>query len=233
MKVNMFEDPEISGMNDSMFRAWIYILCMAGKEDKKVFFISENLASGRVNLDSLCKTVSYMRKCMVITTFDFDDIEKVDDVNIENHSVIPISAHIGNPICSLEKEKEKEKEKRREENKGSQNFVLPVPLFVQSEESKPIKNIEKKARPQNQDLEEIYQSYPLKKGKSGGMKLAQKLKPEQLPLLKKSIQAYRLKITDPKFIKHFSTFMGEWEDWLDPNAGSCDLRMDGKKRYNF
>lgn len=68
-------------------------------------------------------------------------------------------------------------------------------------------------------LNEIYQLYPNKKGKQRGMKLAAKLSPGQLPWLHQAVVNYsaecrRLK-TEPRYVKHFSTFMACWEDYVE------------------
>lgn len=79
------------------------------------------------------------------------------------------------------------------------------------------------------DLESAYKTYPLKKGKAAGMKLAAKeiKTPADLENLKSAIARYSKNLrdskTDSKFIKHFSTFMGEWKDWLDPLTGTSDI----------
>lgn len=71
-----------------------------------------------------------------------------------------------------------------------------------------------------QEIESIYNSnYPLKKGKTKGIKkLAKEIKSEEdLEKLKKAVVNYSTDRTgsEPQFIKHFSTFAGEWKDWVD------------------
>lgn len=71
------------------------------------------------------------------------------------------------------------------------------------------------------DFESAYFLYPLKKGKSAGMKrLLRDIKNEDdLELFKKSIGNYKadlsLNRTELKYTKHFSTFVSEWRDWID------------------
>lgn len=90
-----------------------------------------------------------------------------------------------------------------------------------------------------QDIEQVYLDlYPLKKGKSKGIKTALKeIKSKQdLKDLKTSINNYNDSINDPKFIKHFSTFMNEWRDWLDPQAGKSSIQLtnwDTEAEYYF
>lgn len=75
-------------------------------------------------------------------------------------------------------------------------------------------------------LEEIYAVYPKKLGKKRGMaKLKTILKNEKdVENMKISINNYISHLkkngTENKFIKQFDTFLGSWEDWLDPEAGT-------------
>lgn len=79
-------------------------------------------------------------------------------------------------------------------------------------------------------IEIIYQThYPLKKGKSDGLKAARRdIKTDQDVLdFETAVVRYandcRAKGTDPKYIKHFSTFVSTWRDWLDPDAGKATV----------
>lgn len=69
------------------------------------------------------------------------------------------------------------------------------------------------------DFEKLYKLYPIKKGKSDGIKKCKsKIKTQsKYDLLEKAIINYDLSVrdTDKKFIKHFSTFMNCWEDYIE------------------
>ncbi len=71
----------------------------------------------------------------------------------------------------------------------------------------------------NFDFDALYYRYPRKNGKSKGMEICRKKITTQLQYdqLKNAIEVYRNEMerskTEPKFIKHFSTFMNSWEDW--------------------
>lgn len=71
------------------------------------------------------------------------------------------------------------------------------------------------------EFETLYKKFPRKEGKSRGLKICHvQIKTlDDFELLKKAIDNYsnycRAKITNPRFIKHFATFMGEWRDWLE------------------
>ena len=69
------------------------------------------------------------------------------------------------------------------------------------------------------DFESIYKKYPRKMGKQRGMeKCRSQIKTmEDLQKLERAVDNYGryVKGTDDQFIKHFSTFMGCWRDWVD------------------
>lgn len=73
------------------------------------------------------------------------------------------------------------------------------------------------------DLESLYQGYPRKVGKGKGIsKLRSMLtKQEDYDSVGIAIRNYasycKTHGIEPRFIKHFSTFVNEWRDWLDPD----------------
>jgi hypothetical protein len=75
------------------------------------------------------------------------------------------------------------------------------------------------------DFEEAYRLYPRKEGKKRGLEICgrQIKTAEGLQQLLGAIRKYsahlRANGTEPKFVKHFDTFMGSWTDWIDPDAG--------------
>jgi hypothetical protein len=81
------------------------------------------------------------------------------------------------------------------------------------------------------DFEILYKKYPLKKGKADGIsRLKKTIKTqEDFDLCSKAIDKYTqqliLERTEPKFIKHFSTFVSTWKDWLDLDAASSILNF--------
>lgn len=75
------------------------------------------------------------------------------------------------------------------------------------------------------NFDALYKNYPLKKGKSKGIALCERgiKTPEDYQGLRKAIERYAAECVreakEPRFILHFSTFMGRWRDWLDPEHG--------------
>lgn len=71
------------------------------------------------------------------------------------------------------------------------------------------------------DFESIYKKYPKKEGKSRGFKIlkVQIKTKEDYENIIKAIDNYSIycstNIKERKYIKHFSTFMGEWRDWIN------------------
>lgn len=74
------------------------------------------------------------------------------------------------------------------------------------------------------DFESVYQSYPRKMGKGKGLARckAQVKTPEDFDALNAAVRNYteemRRSQTEQKYIKHFSSFMGEWRDWINFNS---------------
>lgn len=80
------------------------------------------------------------------------------------------------------------------------------------------------------DFEKIYEKYPKKMGKERGLDACVKeiKTQEEYNSLLKAIDKYNqhIKGTDPRYIKHFDTFMETWKDWLDPNVGKVKTSND-------
>lgn len=82
------------------------------------------------------------------------------------------------------------------------------------------------------DFEIFYQKYPRKLGKQSGInKCKAQIKTQaDYDNLSLAIDRYLKYISEkqiePQYIKHFSTFMTSWRDWLDPQVGQS---IDAKK----
>lgn len=86
-----------------------------------------------------------------------------------------------------------------------------------------VKKERKKSRTYPTEFEELYQKYPRHEGKGKGYAIYKKqiTSPEIRTDLAKAIENYsrKKKGTDEQFLLMFSTFMGQWEDWLESNSG--------------
>ena len=71
------------------------------------------------------------------------------------------------------------------------------------------------------DFASVYASYPRKEGKAAGLAKAKKQikTAAQFSKLQGAVKHYAAQVardrTDPQFVKHFSTFMGCWEDYVE------------------
>lgn len=79
------------------------------------------------------------------------------------------------------------------------------------------------------DLESVYRRFPRREGKSRGLK---KLKSEIRTLadfeqLVVSVENYAAsrRGEDPKFTKHFSTWVAEWRDWIEMPSVTTPVRI--------
>ena len=66
-------------------------------------------------------------------------------------------------------------------------------------------------------LDDIYSLYPRKIGKKRGYKKLQKASLDKVYTAVLHYRNYCIsQELEPQYIKHFSTWAGEWEDWLEP-----------------
>jgi len=110
---------------------------------------------------------------------------------------------------------------RKEHSTNSPGEVRSKKLEVRSKN----KTIDQSVDRSRHDLEIVYQGYPRKQGKQRGMKTAySQVKTDQdytdLQTAVANYAAYcRREISEPRYIKQFSTFMSEWRDWVNPEVG--------------
>lgn len=116
------------------------------------------------------------------------------------------------------------------ENKNyiAQNSVSSVPVLENN-----LPKIDFKKR-----LEEIYQRYPKKLGKSKGMaKLQRTIKTESdLMALESAITRFisfhDKNLTEKQFVPYWSTWANSWKDWLDPEIGTAkDFSQKAEDNY--
>jgi hypothetical protein len=77
------------------------------------------------------------------------------------------------------------------------------------------------------DFEEVYKKYPRKEGKTRGFKVCRRdiKTAADFDALQRAVARYTSHVrkngTEVKFMKIFSTFMGEWRDWTEPETGGA------------
>lgn len=109
------------------------------------------------------------------------------------------------------------KQKDFKRSRPESDSVAPTPPLRDKIEDKRIKNIYSSFF----DIEALYQAYPRKVGKTKGIeKLKKIIKSESdYQNVKTSIENYaglvKAEQTDKKYIKHFSSFISNWEDYLE------------------
>lgn len=81
------------------------------------------------------------------------------------------------------------------------------------------------------EIEEIYDLYPRKMGKTLGIKKAKKMSQTELQKLKQAVLNYceyvKENKIEEKFIKHFSTFVNQYEDFMEkPTTSKKTINWD-------
>lgn len=97
--------------------------------------------------------------------------------------------------------------------------VVDMLKEIRDNTKKPERKIREKAKKDTFDIDRIYQKYPRKIGRKAGMEyLAKKSwNTDRLQALEIAIENYanHCKDQEQKYIKHFSTWVKEWEDWVE------------------
>jgi hypothetical protein len=121
------------------------------------------------------------------------------------------------------------------------NEGLPNPPGISSSSSSGLEKggVGEKTKPTLADFQAIYDKYPRKEGKGKGLAICkvQIRSQEDLAALSLAVDRYIDKLaregTEPKFFRHFSTFMGSWRDWLEADAGTAPKLSKGKSDYSY
>ncbi len=75
-------------------------------------------------------------------------------------------------------------------------------------------------KPNQETFARVYDAYPRKIGRTRGLARLAKVPARDLPLLERAVANYaqhcKAHGTEQKFIKHFSSWVTEWRDWIDP-----------------
>ncbi len=93
------------------------------------------------------------------------------------------------------------------------------------------------------DFEKVFEKYPRKLGKGAGIKKCKSMikSAKQYALLNTAVENYAkhvaANVSDEKYIKHFSTFMTNWVDWVEhtstttikPRSSNENLMSDAQK----
>ncbi len=102
---------------------------------------------------------------------------------------------------------------------GAQPLTLTLPLSLSLKEKE--EYMSNSSASLKESLLEIYQLYPRKRGKTPGIKrLVKEIKSEKdLSDLRSAVENYNKRCaldgTGQQYIKHFSSFVAEWRDWIE------------------
>jgi len=180
-------------LNHNEFRVFIYLLCQANESDER----------GNIHLSTDATTV----RCTVSKKEVLRTIQKLKELRI-----LEERSPSGRWIRSEQSCPTNETNERNETNETNilSDSGVPEPRL-------------------NLDFESLYVKYPRKEGKRRGLVIcrAQIKTQEDFELLSRAIEKYRDHVRangkEAQFIKIFSTFMGEWRDWLEEDVGSVEV----------
>ena len=194
----LFSDPKMYALNPEEFQTFIYLLCEASKSNKSgEFFLIREHYRIHNRLQD---------RVLDRTLSKLQSLQIIEQPTLRGRYV-----RVDDMCPRIE-------EKRIEERRGEEN-ILPDSA---------------KAEPRQVfDFDSLYKKYPRKEGKSRGMITCKsQIKTlEDFNLLSNAIDRYAEHCsksgTEGKYIKHFSSFMSSWRDWLDPETG-----MNSEKSKN-
>lgn len=196
---SLLADPDFFSFNNGEMLGWIYILSLASKANSGSIFVNFDHAQVvcRIKEKDLRSALEKLEQLSIITVHvtDTSRTRNADDTHL----------HATNERTNITNEHyEHYTPTRTGTGESVSKFVL-----------------------KDSHIEYIYALYPRKEGKASGFKKAKsEIKTENdLENLRLAVEKYSAHVSskgiEPKFIKHFSTFMGCWQDWLDENHGSA------------
>lgn len=179
------QDGRVFEWNNDKRIVWIYII--------GIYSAKRNKGSGEIvpKIASIVCRVSENKLLEIINEFaDAQAIELIEKCHGHEHHPLPRATATG-PTNERTNERTSSKQEITPNAGASGNF----------------------------DFNDAYEKYPRKVGKSAGLKTAQKTvkNEDDYNNLLKAINNYstHVKGNDPKHIKHFSSFMSEWRDWIE------------------
>ena len=205
---NFCGDAKVKVLPASVRWMFLGLLLLCGDMSKDTVEVADSSLR-----DLLGSGYSSSKALSLLQSFQLLTYEKIDFLRIEVKR---------NEVKRIEK---KEKE-------TAPDFI-EVDFKSLEKENGPVKTIKPKHETFEVQIAELYlKIYPLKKGKTAGLKtLTKAIKTnEDLKNLETAILNYKKQIKNPEYTMHFSTFANQWKDWLDENAGSLVL---GEESENF
>ncbi|MFM6994566.1 MAG: hypothetical protein ACKOWO_05585 [Sediminibacterium sp.] len=205
------------------FRTFSYLLLSVNHEDKKwrgIEIKAGQMITGRKTLAaSIGLSEQQIRTCL-------DKLKSTKEITIENFGFSSLIS-----IVNWEKYQEATKETTKHQPSDNQVSTKYQPPL---KNDKNIKNINICSF----DIESVYQQFPRKLGKAGGIKkLSKEIKTqEQFENLKKAVANYSSSVSAKKtsieYVKYFSTFASEWEAWVDIPQEEFSPKQNFAKKNN-
>ena len=193
---NFCGDAKVKVLPASVRWMFLGLLLLCGDMSKDTVEVADSSLR-----DLLGSGYSSSKALSLLQSFQLLTYEKIDFLRIEVKR---------NEVKRIEK---KEKE-------TAPDFI-EVDFKSLEKENGPVKTIKPKHETFEVQIAELYlKIYPLKKGKTAGLKtLTKAIKTnEDLKNLETAILNYKKQIKNPEYTMHFSTFANQWKDWLDENA---------------
>lgn len=197
---SIFSDPKIYSLAPDEFRTWIYLLCEASKSNPR--------GTVHVQYRHADRTADIPKNVLHRTIKKLSSLHMVTVRTLRGRYGRVTSTNVNVSYETIRDETIRTNEQK------TQIAVRPL------------------SRPPDVDsfdLESIYKTFPVKKGKSKGMqRLAREIKTaEDFEALKVAVSRY-MQTEEVKrgFVKHWSTFANEWRDWTDPDAGSVSVQQE-------
>ena len=184
MEHSFFDSSHFFGWPAMEKLVWIYLLCEASKQHHDT--------PGTVKINTV-----HMSSALTASTTECDNVLHRVLKNLKELRIVEVRT-----------------------SRGRYARVTPMPATYDTNERTNGARTVDVPSPVSFNLELLYQNYPRKQGKQKGLLKAGKVVQTEQDYveLQTAIRNYsdycKRNVEDPKYIKHFSTFMGEWRDWI-------------------
>lgn len=191
MNNDFFQDQKLWNLTDGARLTFVFLLCEASKHQS---------GSIKANLD----LIAVFRKSSIQKILkEIKELEAVGVLSPPNCGLSPHSVH-----------------QTADSVPATEQYRTEQTVHDRTEQT------EQYIAQSNFDFAEIYSLFPRKEGKQRGLEICRRsIKTlDDFTALRSSVIRYRDHLakegTELRFIKQFSTFMGSWKDWLDPETGT-------------
>jgi hypothetical protein len=198
---DLFENPEFFDFSHADLVSWIYILSMASKKNSAVI---------QVNMQHVERIGRVKAKDFHVA---IEKLKFIQCVHVDYTDTLRGRYADDTPTNATN-----ERDERNETNEHMPDSAAAEPRRAF-------------------DFDALYKKYPRKDGKTKGIAVCrtQVKSPEDFAALSMAIDRYgehcKRTISDPKYIKHFSTFMNSWRDWLEADTGTAPKPLEAEPEW--